>query len=320
MDRLLTVDTVDVTLLLNALAGHDTVFVLGAGASAPDIPTVSQLPGRFAPFAKQLSSFPAGPLPDSPLRRLIGPLIEEAKQATTMEQVWPGMMTAGTVAVLIEDMISCAHSKRFAQYEVFGLFSTTACVISFNWDGLATARCTQQVVLHPHGFLPPRTISPSGLSELLDFSLGDAFGRSREWLLPGLVMPGEEEDPEHAEMRERVFQLWLGARAVVVIGYTFGLGSTLSYDRAWLDAFVAAMRDNPNASIHIVDPEASSLRELLCEQVGRGMNVHAWALKWNVLSAAMLEQARAANAPSIIALAADGSRILQRYADKTRLP
>lgn len=308
----------NLTLLLHALAAQDTVFILGAGASAPEIPTVADLPRCLAPFAGRLSSFPVGPLPDSPLRRLIGPLIEDAKSATTMEDVWPGLMTAGTVAVLIEDIIANTHRKRLAQYEVFRLFSAGGCVISFNWDGLANARCPQQIRLHPHGALRPRMISSDDLSVFLDYSQEEDYGESREWFLPGLVMPGEEERPEHAEMREQVFQFWLHAGTVVIIGYSFGLASALSYDRVWLDAFVTAMRDNRNASIHIVAPDASRLRELLCENVGRGTNVHAWPFKWNLLSAAMLEQARIDNASSMLALFDRGSQILQRYADRER--
>jgi hypothetical protein len=113
----------DLSLLLHALASPATVFVLGAGASAPEVPTVSQLPAYLRPFARYLTSIPATGLPDSPLRKLIAPLIEEAKVATSLEQVWPGMMTAGTIAVLIEDMIARAHRRRLPQYDVFRLFN-----------------------------------------------------------------------------------------------------------------------------------------------------------------------------------------------------
>lgn len=309
---------VNLTLLLHALAGHDTVFVLGAGASAPQIPTIAQLPSRLAPFAETLSSFPAGSIPDSPLRRLIGPLIEDAKTATAMEGVRPALMTAGTVAVLIEDMIARTHHKHLPQYEVFRLFSSSGCVISFNWDGLATARCPQQIVLHPHGALSPRMIAPDDLSIFLDYSQEDDYGYSRESFLPGVVMPGEEERPEYAEMRERVFQLWLRAGTIVIIGYSFGLGSTLSYDRIWLNAFVTAMRDNLDAPIHIIAPDASILRDHLCELMHREINVHAWPFKWNLLSAAMSEQARINNASSILALFDCGSQILEGYAHRAR--
>jgi hypothetical protein len=34
-----------------------------------------------------------------------------------------------------------------------------------------------------------------------------------------------------------------------VIGYRFGLGSSLDYDRVWLDTFVEAMARNSSAAV-----------------------------------------------------------------------
>ncbi len=65
-------------LLIDALGTPGASYVLGAGASVPHVPTMAKLPEKLAAYASRLTSFPASKIPDSPLRRLIGPMIERA--------------------------------------------------------------------------------------------------------------------------------------------------------------------------------------------------------------------------------------------------
>jgi len=111
----------------------------------------------------------------------------------------------------------------------------------------------------------------------------------RDWIIPDLVMPGEEEEPKLASMRDKVLKLWLGARQVTVIGYSFGIQSSLNYDRVWLDTFVEALRTNHRAAVHVVAPDAVALRAQLAEQLKRTVNVHAWPVNWYALALAMLK-------------------------------
>jgi hypothetical protein len=309
----------DTDLLLTALGGPKTAFVLGAGASAPDVPTIGEIPDRLAHFASHLGSFPAGPLPDSPLRTLIAPLIERARRATDFSEVWPGMMTPGTIAVLLEDIIARAHRRPMTQYEVFRLFSVWASVISFNWDGLALSRCPQITRLHPHGSVPPRALASNGVIEALEYSQEDDRGWLRDYVLPDIVMLGEEERAEYNAVREQVFQLWLRADAIVVIGYSFGLGTALRYDRAWLDAFVAATKENPSVPVHIIDPNAARLRAELGDQIGE-VRVFAWPYAWNILSRAMLAIARKYSASSALQLQRRWPEIVERADELAEIP
>lgn len=112
-------------------------------------------------------------------------------------------------------------------------------------------------------------------------------------------MPGEEEGPKLAKMREWVFDRWRKARQIVVIGYRFGLGSDLAYDRVWLDSFVEALTVNSGAAIHIIDPAADWIRGEVVERLGRGINVHSWSYRWDVLSSTLLVRARAARVRDI---------------------
>ena len=275
-------------LLIDALGTPGASYVLGAGASAPHVPTMAQLPEKLAAYASRLTSFPASKLPDSPLRRLIGPMIERAANATTIEAWKPAGMTPATIAVALEDTIAAAHWQPLPQYAVFRFIPLSATVISFNWDGLAGARCQQRVVLHPHGILLPRLSSPTALDDLLDFSQLYDGTDARDWLLPELVMPGEEESTSLASMREKVFDTWRRATAAIVIGYSFGIGSDLDYDRVWLDIFTEAFRINSQAAIHLLSPAAVWLRGELTERLQRSVNVHAWPLNWHTFTAGLL--------------------------------
>jgi hypothetical protein len=276
-------------LLIGALGMDRSCYVLGAGASAPDVPPMGQLPDRIASYAPRLGSF-APSLPDSPIRRLLGPVIAEALTTSSLDKWKAGAMTPASIAYVLQDLITAAHWVPLPQYAVFHLFSPTSTIVSFNWDGLAWARCPQRVIC-PHGTVRPRLYTAVELDELLDNSQYYDSDDAREWIIPRLVMPGEEEGKKLAAMRERVLEVWLSASQAVVIGYSFGIRSALSYDRVWLDSFIEAFRANDSAAVHLVAPDAEFLRGEIAERLKRSVNVHAWPLNWHTFSVALLRVA-----------------------------
>jgi hypothetical protein len=302
-------------LLLDALATEGACFVLGAGASVPHVPTLAQIPGAIAPFAQTLGGFPASPLLDSPLRRLIAPLIDAPPDPQSLNDLKVRGMTSSTIAVLVEQLIQQAHWQRLPQYDVFRLLPLSAKIVSFNWDGLARARCPQSEVIHPHGALNPRSFLPGNLEIRLDYSQMDESLDSRGWLLPGLVMPEEENGPELHSVREHVFALWLAAPIVVIVGYSFGRGQAIDYDRVWFDAFVEAMKRNTTAPVHIIAPDTLRLRSELSEALKRTINIHSWALSWHALACAILRAAGQHGIRGTDDLRRFGDAIRQNYRD-----
>ena len=145
----------------------------------------------------------------------------------------------------------------------FGYIPLSCGIVSFNWDGLARANCWQRPVIHPHGFLRPRALTDQSLlaaiDDAQDFDLADAH----TLLLPGLVMPGEETSARLSAMRERVFNLWLGAESIVVIGYSLEMPTSSDYDGVWRETLVEAMRVNRQAPIHIISPNGSTFASVL---------------------------------------------------------
>jgi hypothetical protein len=69
-------------------------------------------------------------------------------------------------------------------------------------------------------------------------------------LVPGLVLPGEEEEARLRPVQERVLTLWRTAHAVIVIGYRFGLNSGLRYDQIWLDTFIETQGQRFGSGAH----------------------------------------------------------------------
>jgi hypothetical protein len=281
-------------LLVDALIQPSASFVLGAGASAPHVPTVGQLPAKVAPYASLVRSFTPSAQPASPLRELLAPMIEEAQLATTMQEFYPAVMTTASIATVLEHLISNAHWQRLPQYAIFSLLPLNATIISFNWDGLARARCPQQTVIHPHGIIRPRLSSLQELEDLIDSAQMYDRGDAHRWILPTLVMPGGEESPELHSMRERVLSLWLEAPVCIVVGYSFGLGSRLAYDRVWLDTFVEAFQRN-RVPIHFIGPDAASIREQVADRVKRQIGLYCWSFNWHALTRALLASARMHN-------------------------
>lgn len=287
----------DLGLILHALSTPDAAFVLGAGASAPAVPTFAQLATKIAKNADRLLIFPASPIPSSALRDLMQPVLGRA-QTTSQPVEWQaGAMTTATIAAILEQLISRAHCLSLPQYQVFSLFSLAATVVSFNWDGLAISRCPQQTVLHPHGIATPRVLTEFELDELLFDTQEIDEPTARHWFLPDLIFPGEETSPALEPIRKEVLSLWMKAGALLVVGYSFGLASHVAYDEVWLDVFAEWCSRNPKAPIHVFAPDAVVLRQALCERLKRNVDVFAWPVKWNALSSVLLETAATHAAP-----------------------
>ena len=281
----------DLSLILQALSASGAAFVLGAGASAPDVPTLAQLAKAIARKANRLYSFPASTIPRSGLRDLMQPVLDQAQATSDLTEWKAGAMTTATIAVILEQIISGAHHVSLPQYRVFSLFSLESSVVSFNWDGLAIARCPQRTVLHPHGIVQPRILSEAAFNDLLFDTQQIDEPTARHWYLPGIVLPGEEISPALGPVREEVLRLWMNARSLVVVGYSFGLASHVAYDEVWLDSFAEAYSRNLEAPVHVFAPDAPLIRQALCERMKRNIDVFAWPLKWNVLSSVLLESA-----------------------------
>lgn len=198
-------------------------------------------------------------------------------------------MTSGTVGLALSQCLATARRYCPPQYRVFSLFSRTATVISFNWDGLARKCCPQRSVIHVHGYHRLRPFGTDEFRELLDWAQLDEDSDDRIWV-PRLILPGEEDRNVSPLVRGAVESIWRGASRVAVIGYGFGMPGD-SYDLVWREAFIEMMKRNSSADIHIVMPDPEPLTTELRDRLRSYGRVHTHAKSWQLLAEAVLHLA-----------------------------
>lgn len=234
----------------------------------------------------------------------------EAAFAESKVQHWTG----DTIAVVLQQLIAAAHHRELPQYQVFELFPPGACVVSFNWDGLARVHCPQRSVIHPHGTVIPASLSDSALAELIHSTQFADDSDGKLLLGRALVMIGEEDSRATQSVRDQVAAEWLACEAVLIVGYSFGIGSTLDYDRVWRELFVDAMRRNP-VPIHVLTPDASVLCGALSEEVERSLNIFPWSLSWHAFAQALVSVASEDRVSSIAELVQHERQLQERYCE-----
>lgn len=285
------------TPLLLALGDPKGVASVGAGASWPHVPTVATLPNEISQYLPLVSSYSADPLPGLPIRNLLYPipshLLKLGWGLAAFER-----LTGDMIALAVHQAISRAHLHRLPQYDVFRLMPLSYRVVSFNWDGLARSRCPQRSVVHPHGCVKPFVVPQSFVRNFVENAqfCDDSDGKSI--LGNSVVLLGEEGHLVCGELRRKVHTWWRCAGTIVIVGYSFGLGSTLNYDAIWLEEFVDAIGTG-GTPIHIVDPRATTIRNELSERLGRAINVFSWPLSWLSLSRAILKVSNSSGAATM---------------------
>jgi hypothetical protein len=283
--------------LLEALAGERTVFLLGAGASAPEMPTMKELVRRVQETLRESvgSFFPArrGPLHD---RFLPVDRSSMALDPRDTDGRYAHGVSEETLKLAIHRHLEPSGLQLpLAQYQVFDLFSSGATLLNYNTDGLAD-RCRQQLV-KMHGNVVP------GFTEWLarERTLREAFLTTQDGIPATpqtLLFP--EPEPEDYLVEARLPGVGAAleqAAAVVVIGYSFGIGCNTLDDRNSYEFFCRHLRDRA-VPVVIVDPGGQALAERLGEAL-RTSNVILVPAFWNLLAKAILKSARERGASGI---------------------
>lgn len=297
--------------LLLAFGQPGAIIILGAGASAPHVPTTDGLVSSLACFSRRPHHVVTG-RKDSSLARLFSTLADDAfarGHINIEELIFFHHQAAASLALLWGQIFEKAWTRPPEQYRALRLFSRGAKIITFNFEGFERG-CPQEVIpVHNRYFRRP-LLSDRELAEihatlqLFDESDGKA------WIGP-VILPGEESSESTKPVRDRVFKLLLHATVVVIIGYRFGLGA-VGYDRVWLELFVEAMRANA-CSIHVIDPDAQGLCARLAEEINLKVNLFPWPLRWNAFANVLLQLRRELGVPQVLQLLPEYRRLLRRY-------
>jgi hypothetical protein len=296
--------------LLAAMASQDTVFILGAGASAPEMPTMKALvPEVVELLRKQVHGF--FPSERTPLHERFLPVDEDGNPKDLKDDsgFYAHCVTAESIKLAIHECLD-PHRRvttPLPQYEVFDLVGANATILNYNTDGLAKSGPNRRLYWM-HGTVIP------GYSEWLATRELNAWWDAQYGIQvapDSLQYPGPEP-PEYLVVHRlnRVRQRLREAAAVVIIGYSFGLGATGLDDQQSYTMVCDELRER-DVPVLVVDPGGDAIAGRLAEDL-RNLRVLHIAARWDLLTRAILRAAREKGAGDLTSL--DIAAILNEYA------
>ncbi len=274
--------------LLSALEEPSSCFVLGAGASAPIVPTAAQLGAHVRKRLLATGTFPANPIPrDAISDRILGAVrtsFGPSDDASAIEEelVARYLSPAAVRAAAVEVLRPEASSYAPPQYQVFGLSKHRLSLINFNNDGLADRYCSQHAVINVHGTslsVEDRALVDwDGMIDVLQ-----NFHELRGIEIPGLLLP--QREPEEIAMTSEYVaaqRLLEGARRLVLVGYSFGDMD----DRVAYDLVIRTISSRRVATV-VVKPDATDLALQISEDSGSS-TVASLSAYWDKLASAII--------------------------------
>lgn len=266
--------------LLEALAATDTAYILGAGASAPEIPVMRDLIRNVTTgFRGKITGFICGNEPththylfaeqvqDEETRDYLLSASKETLRFLIARELSPNPSVLGTAP---------------EQYDVLALARPGVTIINYNVDGLAATHCPMAKVLAPHGTVPEfvSRLALRGAVFLTDEGL-EIVPEGSFW------MPEPENEAALLPAIEPAYRSLLGVSSIVVIGYSFGLSSAGVMDRVSYEALRQYWRGR-KVRILVVDPAPARLAETLGEEL-KNLDIVSLPAYWNRLCKAILE-------------------------------
>lgn len=275
----MTLEPAAVALLLESLDSANTAYILGAGASAPDVPVMQELIRRvLGSFRENVKGFIPTEEP-TPTHYLFA---EQASDEDTRQELLASSIE--TFRVLIAHELKpkpLALQEPPAQYRVLAAVRPGATMINYNVDGLASQHCARARVLVPHGQVPdfvgrmPLAGAVHLTQEGIEIVPAGSF-----WL------PEPEREQDLVARIDPAYRSLLNVGTIVVIGYSFGLSSDGIMDRVSFEALREYCRGK-KVRILVVDPSPWRLAETLGETL-QNLEIIPVPAYWNVLCRAIL--------------------------------
>lgn len=268
-----------------AVAQPRTFYVLGAGASYGLIPVTTGLRNIIEKEYHSIGIYPAVKEHPSPLfERMIGtiPSHEQDIRRQLLTHMPHGALDLLTQRALWRPKTDLIPP----QYGFFELTPSPATIFNFNLDGLASLHCAHRhIVLEPHGRIDDLWFERADFKALLEGTI--AYGLS----LPHLsakVLPSPEADgitlrPPYVKAQA----LLPYARAIIILGYSFGQRSNEFDDSNSLEFFVTLFKRNPRP-ILVISPTPLELVERLRDRL-QTSNVHDVPMRWEVFSGLLMD-------------------------------
>jgi hypothetical protein len=277
------------------------LYVLGAGASAPDVPFGTDL--MTAPaldYVRNSGSFPAIVSDKAPLTRRI---VAEARKVPLLLAHPDREIRLGAdvslyfelierlpnfyVRLFMKHLLSVARfsGRRSDGYRVFRYFRR-GMIADYNHDGLAADTCFGlHRVIEMHGGIAPGFGSPH---------VAEIIAEAREYddlevPLDDLLMCVPESTWDVLLSRRLLEVVTFRPEVIVVIGYSFGRREAGFDDAVSLDFLLRSFR-NFRGNVYVINPDPYDLQHLLADGL-QSREVIGVPAFWNVLAHAMMMEA-----------------------------
>ncbi len=270
--------------LLWAMAQPRTFYVLGAGASYGLIPVTKDLRRIIKAEYHSIGVYPVTRASWSPLfERVIG---EVSPYEDDLEEILLTHMPHEALEFLAQRALWRPSSDVVPpQYAVFEFVPAPATLFNFNLDGLASLHCSHRhVVLEPHGRVDVPWLEHEDYRELLEGAV--VYEVRVPHLTPKLLPGPEPEDitlgPSYTEAQRLIRR----ARAMIILGYSFGQRGT-TFDDTQSFEFLAALLKNHHCPVLVISTTPAELTERLRDRLST-YDVHSIPLRWELFSGLLL--------------------------------
>ena len=285
--------------LLQAMTSIRPLFVLGAGASAPLVPTIAMLRARVMERLRKALPIARPVLARNSLHETVLPpgVTDPAIDPTFIQLLATNGLTRYSLETLVHTELTPPQlDEAPPNYAIFNLVPPGAGILNYNTDGLATRFCGKRHhVLAVHGTVDPSFTEALALHEITQLreflELTQAFGSNEEFnvrprtafLYPEPEPDGFLGDPQHSPLGG----ILTSPDAVVIVGYTFGKTEHGFSDAASYAHFVEVTRGLQRPLV-VVDPSGHDLAGSFGDAT-ENANVTLVPAYWNHLSASILD-------------------------------
>lgn len=300
-----------IRILLTSMTSRAPVFLLGAGASAPEMPTMKDLVREVTEkICERACGFILG-AQRTPLVERFFPTRADGSPANPNDP--DGRFTFATheesIRLAVHECLDPSKRVKGAlpQYEVFRLINPAAVILNYNTDGLAEG--LPQKLHWMHG-----KVIPGYTADLAEWKF-DPYYAAQEGVSVAprtFVAPAPESaDYVITKHLDHASGDVAGATALIVVGYSFGMTSDGFDDGASFRMVRDLLRDK-QVDVAIADPGGSGerLAEALTEET-RSNRVFYVPVYWHLFARALLATARQSGCSELALVSADA--VIEEY-------
>jgi len=250
--------------LLWSMNQPQTFYVLGAGASYGIVPTTNE------PITAIWREYKAGgtfgcstaPWSDLHLRILGSPSRARIRTGDPMAALLLRHIPTGALDLFVQKALHRPSTSVIpSQYAVFDVVGWPATICNFNLDGLASRYCSRRhTVLEPHGHIDTHWFEGRDYTQWRDATV--TFDITLPHVTPKLLLSPEPPDLLRHPAFAAASRLFPSARAIAIIGYSFGSRNGRLDDSAAWHFFIELLRIHPKP-VFVLSPEPEELTDIL---------------------------------------------------------